>query len=351
MPRGSWVPGLLLGTTVLAADLPLLPAAEDETRLQSILEAKKEKGRLFVRLRLQDFAAGLGGARLYQRLEWRSNRGREAYLLIEKDPGETRWADFAAFYLHWQRPFKPLQILFGDMRPGFGQGLVFGRSGSGYNAASPILRNDSKRIAYRSKGENEALRGLILRYRGSRFEGAILAGRGTRDVRLDEQGSAVLLRSGGIHVSATELAGRKQLQAWSCGLRLRYLARHWRGGASLVGIRFNRWVDLRRPGKTPWAFRGRHQFLGGVDFQLSAGALRSVFEIARDLRANWGGISTIRIGLGKVRLRGLVRYYAPGFHSFFGGAASAAGMQNERGYLLALEGRRGRHCCLRIPNQ
>ena len=229
MPRGRWVPGLLLGTTVLAAELPLLPAAEDEAQLQSILDEKKEKGRLFVRLRLQEFAGGLGGARLYQRLEWRGNRGREAYLLIERDPGETRWADFAAFYLHWQRPFKPLQILLGDMRPGFGQGLVFGRSGSGYYAASPILKNDSKSIAFRSKAENEALRGLILRYRDSRFEGAILAARAARDVRLDKQGSAVLLRPRGIHVSASELAGRKQLQAWSCGLRLHYLARHWRG--------------------------------------------------------------------------------------------------------------------------
>ena len=341
MSKGKCLPVLLLGTTLLAAELPLLPAAEDETQLQSMLDENKEKGQLFVRLRGQEFVQGLGGARLYQRLEWRSERGREAYLLVEKDPGEGRWADFAAFYLQWQSSFKPLQILLGDMRPGFGQGLVFGRSGKGRNSVSPTLKNDSKSVAFRSKGENEALRGLILRYRGGRIEGAILGGLAARDARLDEQGNAISLRPGGIHVSASELAGRKRLQAWSCGLRLRYLAPHWRGGASLLGIRFNRWVDLRRPGKTPWAFRGRRQCLGGVDFQWSAGAVKSALEIARDRRANWGGIVTIRIALGKVRLRGLGRYYAPGFHSFFGAAASAAGMQNESGCLLAIEGRVG----------
>ena len=124
MPRGRWVLGLL-GTTALAAELPLLLATEDEARLQIILDEKKEKDRLFVRLCVQEFVKGLGGARLYQLLEWRSNRGREAYLLIERDSGESRWADLAAFYLLWQRFFKPLQILLGDMRPGFVQGLAY----------------------------------------------------------------------------------------------------------------------------------------------------------------------------------------------------------------------------------
>ena len=136
------------------------------------------------------------------------------------------------FYLQWQSSFKPLQILLGDMRPGFGQGLVFGRSGKGRNSVSPILKNDSNSVAFRSKGENEALRGLILRYRGGRIEGAILGGLAARDARLDEQGNAISLRPGGIHVSASELAGCKRLQAWSCGLRLRYLVPHWRGGKS-----------------------------------------------------------------------------------------------------------------------
>lgn len=43
MSKGKCLPALLLGTTLLAAELPLLPAAEDETQLQSMLEKIKRK--------------------------------------------------------------------------------------------------------------------------------------------------------------------------------------------------------------------------------------------------------------------------------------------------------------------
>ena len=44
MSKGKYLPVLLLGTTLLAAELPLLPEAEDKTQLQSMLDENKEKG-------------------------------------------------------------------------------------------------------------------------------------------------------------------------------------------------------------------------------------------------------------------------------------------------------------------
>ncbi len=324
--RASVFPAALLG-------------AGDQEALQDAAAEVDEPGQLGLRIRLQGPFEGLNETRVYQRLEWRLGRGRKAFLLTEKDPGEKRWADFAAFYLQWQGRASPLQVFAGDVRPGFAQGLVFGRSSRRRSPLSATLRDDSKYIGYRSSAENQALRGLALRYGGRGFEAVAVGGRARRDARLDEDGTAVSLPEDGIHVSAGEEAGRKRLQAWTAGLRLRWVKRRWQVGASLQGMRFNRRVDLRRPEKTPWAFRGRDQYLGGLDFKVVLETVRSALEAGRDHRGHWGILSFTRIRLGKLRLKGLVRYYAPGFHSFYGGSASAAGMQNERGYLLALEGR------------
>ena len=122
MSKGKCLPVLLLGTTLLAAELPLLPAAEDETQLQSMLDENKKKGQFFVRLRGQEFVQGLGGARLYQRLEWRSERGREAYLLVEKDPGEGRWGFLPPFICNGKALLNHCKFCWGTCVPALVRG-------------------------------------------------------------------------------------------------------------------------------------------------------------------------------------------------------------------------------------
>ena len=69
---------------------------------------------------MQGRAVDEDALRFYQRVEWRWRRGRKVYALVERDPGEARWVDFVAFYGRWQ--LRPLEIVVGDVRPGWGQG-------------------------------------------------------------------------------------------------------------------------------------------------------------------------------------------------------------------------------------
>ena len=309
--------------------------------VESVLAEGREVGRFSGRWRVQGASGGRENMRLYQRMEWEMGWGRAIYFLTERDPGEARWADFAAFYAQWKMRARPIEAVVGDVRPGWGQGLLFGRSGS-RGTPFAAFRRDSEQVGYRSSGENQSLRGMVLQYRGGQFAAALLGGMAQIDARVDEAGRATSLPESGVHVSDGEVVGRDRLRAGVGGLRLLYEGGDWQGGVSLQDLRFDREVDLRRPERTPWAFRGRGQRMAGVDGQFAVGGVRHAVEIGASDRGKWGGLAVLRLALGNLRAGAVLRHYDPGFHSFYGGALSASDMENEEGYLLLLEKYRGR---------
>ncbi|MBQ42049.1 MAG: hypothetical protein CME15_06280 [Gemmatimonadetes bacterium] len=316
------------------ADAPVLEGRAADLRSES---------RLALRWRLQTDSATYGRSRLYQRLDWQLGEGRGIYFLAEKDPGERRWDDFTSFHLRWRSSALPLDLVAGDLKPGFGQGLLFGRYASRGGVPTAAARRESQRIGYRSSSENGALRGVALRYNGRGSEAVGLLAVASLDARFDEDGVVTTLPESGIHISERELAGRDGMKIRVFGLRLR---RHRAGGlgwgVTLQQLAFNRPLDLRRPGKVATAFRGRRQLTVAADGVLTRGLLQSFGEVARHDGNKWAGVGGVRFDLPGIRLSGLGRYYAPGFQSFFGGAASGAGsMSNEVGFQLSIAGRRG----------
>ena len=285
------------------------------------------------RWRLQKPLAGARDLRLYQRLEGRAFRS-SFFLLTEKDPGEVAWNDFTALYATHTRPDSSLQIALGDLRPGFAQGLVLARAPARGGVPALSRRRDSPRLGHRSSGEFPTLRGLALRWNSAGGTAILLAGRNRLDARLDTLGRAVSLPRSGLHISAGQRAARHRLRAWIGGARWRLRRPPVHLGATIVATRFDRPVDLRRPERTPWALHGRGQLQWGLDLRTSWG----VAEISGDHQGHGALLAAIRARMGPNRLESLLRYYAPGFHSLYGGAPSAAGMHNELGYLLALAG-------------
>ena len=96
---------------------------------------------------------------VYQRVEWKPRDGQAFFGLVERDPGEREWRDFSAFY--YRVAGKMGEVVIGDLRPGFGAGVVFGRGRrSSVNARVPTA--DSARLEYRSSGENAAVGGVAL---------------------------------------------------------------------------------------------------------------------------------------------------------------------------------------------
>jgi len=313
---------------------------EDEGALESRLADFREPHRFSLRWRVKGSEVEAERLQLYQRLEWKLGTGTEFHLLTERDPGESRWADFASFYLHWRSRSRPMAVVLGDLRPGWGSGLVCGR-GSGRGGV-PLSHPgvDSERVGYRSSGENGSLRGIAWRYVRGGVSGMAIGGQAWRDARTDADGRVTSLPESGYHVSAREEEGRRLLQMDVGGGRLLYRGEGWSLGGSMLAAGFDHSVDLRRPERKEWAFGGDGQQLWATDGEMVWRRMEMRGEMATDGKGKWGMVVGMRIRLGKGQLRGLVRRYDPGFYSLFGGAPSRGGMENEQGYLIALE-RRG----------
>jgi len=79
--------------------------------------------------------------------------------------------------------------------------------------------------------------------------------------------------------------------------------------------------------------------LGRYGYAFWLGRSRMALEVGCDGVGHWGAVGALGIRVLDRRLRLLARYFAPGFHSFFGGASGASGMQNELGGIPVLSGR------------
>ena len=273
---------------------------------------------------------------LYQRVEVAPVSGQAFFGLAERDVGESGWSDFRTFYYAVQR--QRSEWVIGDLRPGTGAGLVFGRNRRG-SIAPRMPAGDSRRLGYRSSGENHALRGAAWRYEGRAWSGMLLGGWAHRDGRLDEQGQVRSLPESGYHVTATEVAGRDLLGIRAGGGRLHWRGEHWQWGTTLLALDFSHYIDLRRNGRTPWGFVGDEQRMGAVDVRVAWDRGRVALEVAGDGVGHWGMVGELRGRYGGLRLRTLGRYYAPGFHSFFGAAPGTSAMQNEQGGVAEVSGR------------
>jgi hypothetical protein len=316
---------LLLRVPARPQDLDPFAGEENAAARENELAEEAALGALSLRLRLQGRP---GQTRQYQRLEWQGQR-QEFYVLAERDPGERDWNDFSAGYYHWHGP--TLALTAGDLRPGFGQGLVFGRSG-GRGAPFPALRQDRPNPGYRASGENEALRGLALSGRAGAWELALLGGRATRDARTNKQGQVISLPTSGLHRTRTEKTGRHLLGLWVGGARLRRAGKLWQWGATLQALGFDQQLDLSKKGDR--AFGGRAVQLAGADFGLQWQGLKAAGEAAADAQGRRGMLGVAALRLGRLNLGATWRRYDPDFPAFFAGALGRD-ERDETGLLLS----------------
>ena len=210
---------LLLVSAVLGAEEFL--QGDDAEDLERRLDDLRVLGEVQVRWRVRGAAREWERLHWYQRVEWEPRMGQDFFAVVERDPGERRLYDFNAFYYGAQ--MGKGRVVVGDFRPGFGTGMVFGRRSRG-GVPSMVPAEDSRRLGYRSSGENESLRGVVGRYGRGSWEGVLLGGRARRDGRLDEYERVSALPASGYHVTETEIAGRDLLGIDVGGARL-----HWRG--------------------------------------------------------------------------------------------------------------------------
>lgn len=326
----------LLATRLAAQDPDALagdvgPALPEDVQA-SVLEELADRVPLDAatwRIRAQGPSAALEDLRLYQRLTARAGPW-ELAAVAERDPGERRWNDHAVGYAHWRGAAGDLAL--GHLRPAFGQGLLFGR-GAGIGVPAPRPRRDGGELGSRATAESYALAGVASRRRFGALRAGLVAGRFARDARLDSLGVAVSLPEDGLHDGRGAVV-RDRLRGTVAGARAA-VSGHWgQAGVTLQHLRFDRAVDLRRPGKVAWAFAGRAQASAEVDLVVRQRGARWFFAAAR-AGARTGLVAGVAgLAVAGVRVDGLARRYDAGYFSPFGAAASGAGMDDERGATL-----------------
>ena len=316
------VAGALTVTVPTLSQPAVFPDDSAVPILESEAADRAAPTRTTYRLRLQSVSPTTAGTRVYQRLEVRDEDGREAFFLVERDPGERSWNDFVAFYLRWSSPARPIEVVAGDLRPGFGQGLLFSRtSRNGTRDWRPSP--DHRRLGYRSSGENEAFRGLGVRGRAGFLSWALVGGRGRRDARVDETGTVTSLPSSGIHVSNAERMGQNRLGLRVFGARLRCAVRGLSVGLVGQDIRFDQPLDLRRQGRKGAAFHGQRARRGSVDLLLKRQQLELATAVAVDGSSRMGTAIVLRLRLPHGRVAGGWRQHRAGFANPFGRTTSA----------------------------
>jgi hypothetical protein len=310
---------------------------------EALADAEDGGAKLALRTRIRQRSSSPDEVSLYRRLEWTLPSGSQLHIVADRDPGEPDWHDFVALYARWQMS-DAVEAHVGDLRPGFAQGIVFSRGSGRGGTVSPSARRDSKSLGYRATGENQALRGASVRLRHRDFSATLITGQLQRDARLNGAGRVISLPEGGIHVSETERGGKDQLSAAVVGLRLHHNRDLLQYGLTVQHLTASsHGIDLRRPESRPNAFFGDDQRMMGIDASLRGRRGASAFaEVAVDGRKEWASVAGGRITLNGMRFDGQGRYYSPGFHSFFGGSASAVGMHNELGLAVSVSGRRCR---------
>lgn len=281
---------------------------------------------------------GQEGARVYSR--WRASTERwQASLVTERDPGERDWNDHLAGYL--QLGDEDRQVVLGDLRPGFGQGLLFSR-GSGRSRGR--ARREAAVIGTQSSAEGRGVRGIAIRRESGAWAWALLVARLRWDARFDSTGAVRSLPQDGLHTGPTSLAGRWSLAGTVAGARLQRFRGRLHLGLSIQHLRFNKALVLPSRFGQPRSI-GHRQLAGAIDANWTRGRSRLYLETART-ESSWGTIAGLSgIGAGPARMSLQVRSYGAGFFSPMGGGPHRWLTANERGVVVEVRSRDWRGWC------
>lgn len=325
----------LLPCNFLGAEQPtgLLVDPEFLDRWRQLIEDRVPDTGWSSRLRATDLT-GADAPRIYGRwsVSWAN---WVASLVTERDPGEQRWTDHLAGYVQWHR--RTVQVVVGDIRPGFAQGLLFGR-GSGSGRGRP--RQEARVFGFYSSSENQALRGIALKV-GDRWQTAVIIAGFHWDARLDDEGNVKSLPANGLHTGPTAIKGRKLLGGRVLGLRLRHLRETGHVGVVVQTLHFDQRLKIStRYGDD--LFVGRGQIAAAMDGQWQVGPAQMYSQVAvtSARSATWGGVAGFTsLGPRRARLSLQARRYEPGFFSPLGSSDRRWRTSNERGLYVDLRGR------------
>ncbi|MFH1009475.1 MAG: helix-hairpin-helix domain-containing protein, partial [Candidatus Latescibacterota bacterium] len=271
----------------------------------------------------------------YSRILLSAGEALRVGVVTEKDPGETNAFDFVAGYAELRDRLGFDQIVLGDFRPEFGQGLLFSRSSRAMDGLGFARKRPTQAVGYQSSTETGALRGLFLRRRLGAFEGVLFGARTRSDATLGRSGEVTGFSFVGRHVTQAEKARKDALTEGLVAARLQWhrTAQGRPGERTQVGLtlahaRFSPSLARRDPERDHFAFIGSRITHLSLDWDLFLLGLNGFGEVVCSPQGGNGLVAGWVRRDGPFILESLIRAYDPRFRSFHGSGFAASASEN-----------------------
>ncbi len=295
------------------------------------------------------------GDRSYQYLRFRhkSALGWNLGFTAEKDAGEA-WRptdkglyDFHSAFLSKQNPTRYIrQVIFGDYRVSWGQGLVLNQS-LRYGKSSlvnQVMQGASDMKPYSSVDENNFFRGVALQLEPSNLWQVQVFGSALRrdaniTTNMEEDDSFSNLQISGLHRTDAEIEDRRRLRDIAYGASIIFSpSRRWRLGMNSLNHHFDK---SRIPGQAVYQrfdFKGNFLHQTSLDFKWYAARFTAFGELARSHNNAFASLMGILIPLDrKIDLSIVYRHYSPEYQSINANSfAETFGTRNEKGMYVGV---------------
>ena len=172
--------------------------------------------------------------RLYQRLQIVSPARLSAFFLTERDPEEPAITDYVTGYI--ALPLSRVNIIIGDVRPEWGQGLLFSRRTRSATGLSYARARNTTRLGNRTSTEHGALRGIYLSGSHTHLHWSVMHGRMTWDATF---GSDTRIYTSGLHDTETSQARKNALRERLTGANIAVGSAQKHIGLTLLNTAFS----------------------------------------------------------------------------------------------------------------
>jgi len=241
----------------------------------------------------------------------------EVGFLLEKDSGERRLDDLRLLYLKAEE--LPFKLLLGHYQLELGQGLVMWGPYGFYKGAEviyPAKKMGRELREYLSTDENAPLFGGALSIGSQRIKFLCFYSNSKLDAGLNPDGTISSFYPSGLHRNQIEEAKKDVVRERIWGSRLSFgWGRRSKIGTTFYFSDYDKSIQNYDYIRKRFAFRGRSNWVGGVDWDIYWENLNLFGETAMSKSRGWGGVVGAIWDFKEVDLVVLFRNYQQDFHS------------------------------------
>jgi hypothetical protein len=286
---------------------------------------------------------------LMTRYEIKTGSKISAGILTEQDAGEPYFLnkklnpDHVTGYCEYQFQRKPIRVIIGDFRAGFGQGLSSGNLFMGKPGNGIIIPSRNRIIRSISTAESGFRRGLAFQLKQGDFTLSAFYSRVKMDATLKTNELSEYFTSinrSGLHRNIAEISKKKMLNQSNTGADLSFQHKYFTAGVFGERISYNKAMEIRDSelqNSSPQYLNVFHNL--SLHYKFSFSKFFAYGEIASDAKNRLAIINGLNAQIHpKIMFCMLHRKYSQ--HSYAMNASAfgkTSGVKNEEGLYLALD--------------